>query len=265
MKKNNLDSLLLDLTNIVEYNENGRSYKIWEKPQIQENIDWFTSKGKEKNISLKLAAHNDELLAERLQCFIDKGLDLKNKAYVIASVNSPRLLQKALDNGADPNIIFQDLYDKEQALIDFTISRGMNNISKLIIEDERFNFEFKSGSYPNLLFKCVAQHKFHLAYLIAQKKPDLIIDNKNMPSIAYFMSDYLEGSDQKDNILEFVEYCANYSYSKNIPFNINEIHNGKTLLEKSPEVASVIKKVETEYLNKELNSNFKNNTKKIKI
>jgi hypothetical protein len=44
MKKSNLNSLLLDLTNIVNYNHGGVSYKAWNKPQIKENIDWFNYK-----------------------------------------------------------------------------------------------------------------------------------------------------------------------------------------------------------------------------
>lgn len=264
MIKTNLDSLLLDLTNIVLHNHDGRSYKIWEKPILQENIDWFTKKGKERNFSLKIAAHNDKLLAERLEEMIDLGLNLKDKAYIIANVNSPLFFKKALDNGADPNINVNN-----QLLIDFVISKGMNAISKIIIDNDNFNWNFNKEKYPNLLFKCVVYNKFELANFIAHKKPEFILRKSDEPSIAYMVADFLENNNNniqgKDKILNFVEYCCNYAINQNYPFDTNETHNNTTLLESSFEVASIIKKVESESLKRSLHENCNKYIKKAKI
>jgi hypothetical protein len=264
MKKSNLNSLLLDLTNIVNYNHGGVSYKAWNKPQIKENIDWFTSKGSEKNISLKIAAHNDELLSERLMELINRGLDLKDKAYIIANVNSPLFLKAALDNGADPNIPSPT----GQFLIDFTISKGMHSTAKIIIDHPNFNWQNNNDGYPNILFKCVVFNKFDLAQFIAQKKPEYILRKADEPSIGYLISNYLSLGDNisgKDTALKLFEYCANYANGQNMPYDVNEEHQGKTLLENSFEASSIIKRIEAESLSKTLGSEIKSNLKKIKI
>lgn len=264
MKKTNLNSLLLDLTNIVHYNTGGVSYKTWEKPQLKENIDWFTNKGTKKNISLKIAAHNDELLSDRLKELINQGLDLKDKAYVIANLNSPLFFKTAIDNGADPNC----LTPNGEFLIDFIISKGMHSIAKIIISDPNFNWQSDTDNYPNILFKCVVFNKFELAHFVAQKKPDYIIRKGDEPSIGYLISNYLalgENVSGKDKALNLLEYCATYANSQNSPYDINESHQGKSILENSIEVASMIKKIEAESLSRTLGSGHQKNSKKIKI
>jgi hypothetical protein len=267
MNKTNLDSLLLDLVNVIVYENGGRRYKVWEKPKMQENIDWFTSKAQEKNISFKLAAHNDELLEERLQYLINEGLDLKNMAHIIANVNKPLFFKKALDNGANPNLIISsEIMGERESLLENAVSKGMNSIAKIIINHPNFNWDFKSKYYPNILFKCFLYEKFELAQMIAIKKPEFILENGNEPSIAYFVSSFMYNHENnKDKLLNFIEYCANYAQSKNAPFDINETYKGKMLFEISMDVASIIKKVEAEYLSNELKNELDTNTKRIKI
>ena len=266
MDKQYLKLLLDDLLNIEEVSTNGRCYKIWKAPILDENINWFTKKGIEKQISFKSAAHKDEILTERLQDFIDKGINLKDKAYDIVRINCPLMLQKALDNGADPNVAGKD----GQLPIDLSITKGTTQISKILINYPNFNFISNNQNYPNILLWSLSYSKIELAHSIILKKPDFVLDKLGELSFAYLgalllTKDSEIAAKNKDELLNLLKLGINYAYTKNHFFDINETHRGESLINHSIDVASIIKNMEVNHLKTSLDRSNKETIKKLKL
>ncbi len=266
MDKQYLKLLLLDLLQLEEVSENGRYYKMWKTPILLENIDWLNqNKGP---LSIKVASHNDEILTRRLDFLINQGIDLKESVYDIARVNCPLMLQKALDNGADPNIEGKN----GQLPIDLAITKGHNQIAKLLVNSENFNFISNNKNYPNILLWTMSYSKIELAQNIIIKKPDLVLEKVGELSFAYLGSLLLSGdnykssdSTLKEDLLKILEFGIKYAYEKGHYFSIYETHKGESIMEHSVEVANIIKKFEVENLNQSLNNSDKKNLKKTKI
>ena len=217
--QDHLDKLVKDLFRLGDYSS-------WISPKMSENIEWFTKNKK---------TFNSTAVAQRLEELINLGANVVDKAYLIANVNAPEALKVALENGANPN-----LKGKTGILpIDRALYKGKTKIAELLINSNRFDFKTEEG---NVLFLAINTGKYKLANDIILKKPELIADNnKDGKSVLYTLSEYLSrGNKINSKVLTLTCSILNQAEIQNIDFTIAEIHNGKTLANNSPEIATLV-------------------------
>lgn len=255
-KKDALEILVHDLFRLGDYSR-------WESPKQKENIEWFNrsanssaESGKIEGILIqkeeiykhgmtdfksnlhKVAYQMDDLVIARLNELVNQGADLTEKAYLIANVNSPKILEAALKLGANPN-----LPGNTGILpVDRAFYKGRTSVAEVLVSSPNFDFSQKGREGKNALFMAVDNGRYKVANVIFERKPEISLErDAENSSILMVLASYLSKNKLNSKTYTFVNLCVNYALNSNHEFSTTEVNKkNQSIVSLCPELASII-------------------------